>query len=327
MSGSPAPETPSVRWSGRTRGGYFGNWFFMQLIRHCGVRWAYGFLIFVAGYFTVANPGGYRHSQDFLRRVLGPQPFWKWPWLVYRHFFSFGVTLLDRVAVITSRTQITCTHEGEFLFKDYLDRGRGVILLGAHVGSWEIGGHLLGRLGKPVNVVVLEKDEVRLRRLFAQALAAKMFQIIATDGHPLRSIPIAAALRRGEIVALLGDRSFGGTDVSTPFLGGNARFPAGPWLLAAVSGAPIFQTFVVRERLGHYRFFSHPAKFIPREVLRGGPAALQPPVAEYADRLAAVARQYPFQWFNIYSFWEETPVGNQPDAHANVAPDPVRNVP
>jgi len=54
---------------------------------------------------------------------------------------------------------------------------------------------------------------------------------------------------------------------------------------------------------------------------------LQQPVAEYADRLAAVARQYPFQWFNIYSFWEETPAGNQPDAHANVAPDPVRNVP
>ena len=91
-----------------------------------------------------------------------------------------------------------------------------------------------------------------------------------------------------------------------PFLGSPARFPVGPYLLAAVSGAPIFQTFVVRERLGHYRFFSFPANFIPREMLRAGNEALQPHVAEYAGRLADVAKQYPFQWFNIFPFWDET---------------------
>jgi predicted LPLAT superfamily acyltransferase len=301
-----APEKNPVRWSGRTRGGYFGNWFFVQLIRRLGVRWAYALLIFVAAYFTLANREGYRSSKDFLHRVLGPQPLWKWPWLVYRHFFSFGVTLLDRLAVIMGRTKISCTHEGEFLFKDFLDRGQGVILLGAHVGSWEIGGHLLGRLGKPVNVVVLERDEARLRQLFDAALAAKQFNLIATDGHPLRSIPIAAALRRGEIVCLLGDRSFGGADVRADFLGDAARFPIGPYLLAAVSGAPIFQTFVVRERLGHYRFFSFPAKFIPREILRANHAALQPHVAEFATQLADVAKKYPFQWFNFFPFWDKT---------------------
>jgi len=259
MSSGNPPEKHPVRWTGRTRGGYLGNWCFVQIIRRLGVRWAYGLLVFVAAYFTLCNPSGYRCSRDFLRRVLGPQPFWKWPLLVYRHFFSFGVTLLDRLAVIMNRTKIKCTHEGEFLFKTHLDRGQGVILLGAHVGSWEIGGHLLGRLGKPVNVVVLETDEARLRQLFDQALAAKQFNLIATAGHPLRSIPIAAALRRGEIVCLLGDRSFGGADVRVPFLGSPARFPVGPYLLAAVSGAAIFQTFVVREKLGHYRFFSSPA--------------------------------------------------------------------
>ena len=46
-------------------------------------------------------------SKDYLRRVFGPQPFWKWPLLVYRHFFSFGVTLLDRVAVIMGRAKMT----------------------------------------------------------------------------------------------------------------------------------------------------------------------------------------------------------------------------
>jgi len=327
MSGGPSAENSSPRWSGRTRGGYFGNWFFVQLVRRLGVRWAYGLLVFVAAYFTVCNPSGYHCSRDFLRRVLGSQPFWKWPLLVYRHFFSFGVTLLDRLAVIMGRAKIECTHEGEFRFKDYLDRGRGVILLGAHVGSWEIGGHLLSRLGKPVNVVVLEKDEARLRRLFDRALASKKFKLIATDDHPLRAIPIAAALRRGEIVCLLGDRSFGGADVRVPFLGGFARFPAGPHLLAAVSGAPIFQTFVVRERPGHYRFFSSPARFIPREILRAGTEALQPYVAEYAARLAEVAGQYPFQWFNIYPFWDETPAPEKTGNPSSATTAPAASTP
>jgi predicted LPLAT superfamily acyltransferase len=320
MSAGDATEKGAVRWSGRSRGGVFGNWWFIQLIRFLGLRWAYAFLVPVAGYFTLASPAGYRSSRDFLRRVLTPQPFWKWPALVYRHFFSFGITLLDRLAVIMGRARIECTHEGEFLFKDCLDRGQGVILLSAHLGSWEIGGHLLGRLGKPVNVVVLEKDEARLRQLFAHALAARQFTLIATDGHPLRSIPIAAALRRGEIVCLLGDRAFGGPTVRVPFLGGPAPFPVGPYLLAAATGAPIFQTYVVRERLGRYRFCSFPASLVPRAILRAGTEAVAPYVTLYAERLAGVARQYPFQWYNLYSFWDDPPAPAAGNAAAPAVP-------
>jgi len=297
-------DKAAVRWSGRSRGGVFGNWWFIQLIRCFGLRGAYAFLVPVAAYFTLCNPSGYRCSKDYLRRVLGPQPFWKWPLLVYRHFFSFGVTLLDRVAVIMGRAKMDWTFDNTSLLTEYLDRGQGVILLGAHLGSWELGGQLLNRLGKTVNVVILEKDEARMRRLFERALAARTFKLVATDGHPLRSIPIAAALRRGEIVALLGDRTFGGTDVRVPFLGGSARFPAGPYLLAAMTGAPVFQTFAVRERLGHYRFFAHPAKHIPRATVRAGTEVLVPYATEYAQRLAHAARQYPFQWFNIFPFWD-----------------------
>jgi predicted LPLAT superfamily acyltransferase len=284
MSADPAAEKPPVRWSGRSRGGVFGNWWFIQLIRCFGLRPAYAFLVLVAGYFTVFNPSGYRCSKDYLRRVLGPQPFWRWPLLVYRHFYSFGITLLDRVAVIMGRAKMEWTFENTALFMEQVERGQGVILLGAHVGSWELGGHLLGRLGKPVNVV----------------------NLLATDGHPLRSIPIAAALRRGEIVALLGDRPFGGADVRVPFLGGHARFPTGPYLLAAFTGAPIFQTFALRERPGHYRFFSYPGIFVPRAITRAAPEALTPYVTAYADRLAEVAKKYPFQWFNIFPFWDES---------------------
>jgi predicted LPLAT superfamily acyltransferase len=303
--------TSAVKWTGRTRGGYFGNWFFVQLIRRLGLRWAYAWLVLVAAWFTVAAASSRRASLAYLERVLGPQPLWKRPLLVFRHFYSFGVALLDRAAVIMGRSNVQCRFEGETLFRAYLDRGQGVLLLGAHLGNWEIGGQFLGRFGIPVNLVVLEKEEARVRKLFAKALEGRRFKLLTTDEHPLRSIPIISALRHGEIVALHGDRSFGGADLETDFLGGKARFPVGPYLLAAASKAPLFQVFVVRERLGAYRFFSFPAQFVPRETLRRQAEGVRSYVAQYAERLEEVARQYPFQWYNIYDFWTETKVRDE----------------
>jgi predicted LPLAT superfamily acyltransferase len=300
---SPGQEK-SRQWSGRTRGGYFGNWFFVQLVRRLGLRPAYAWLVFVAGYFTLVAGKSRRCSVEYLRQVIPGHSRWKRPFLVFRHFYSFGVTLLDRMALIMGTARFGFRFEGELLFRDYLEQGKGVILLGAHVGSWEIGGHLLDHLGKPVNLVVLEKEEQRLRELFDDALADRKFRLIATDGSPLRSVPILAALRRGEIVALLGDRAFGGGECRVPFLGRPARFPTGPYLLAAATGAPLFQVFSVRERLGHYRFFTYPPRLVPRTLLRGPPEELRSYVEEFAERLANTVRQYPFQWYNIYPFWD-----------------------
>ena len=300
----PGAAVPKARWTGRTRGGYFGNWFFVQLIRVLGLRGAYVWLVFVAAYFTFASPRSYGASVNYLRRVLGARTWWRCPLLVYRHFFSFGVTLLDRLAVVMGRHQMSCAFEGEERFREFLDQGKGIILLGAHVGGWEMGGHLLGRFGIPVNLVVLEKEHANIRLLLDRALEGKQFRIVTTDGNPLRSVPIMAALRRGEMVGLHGDRAFGGPDLVVPFLGGQARFPIGAYHLAAVTGAPIFQVFAVRERIGQYRFFTFPPQFVARDAMRRNPVALRECVEHYAARLESVLRQYPYQWYNIYDFWE-----------------------
>jgi predicted LPLAT superfamily acyltransferase len=298
-----------VSWSGRTRGGYLGNWWFVTLIRVAGLRVAYALLVLVAGYFVVASPRSFRVSVDYLQRVLGPRHRWRWPALVYRHYFSYGVTLLDRIAVILGRAQMECSYEGEGLFREYLDRGQGIILLGAHVGNWEMGGHLLGRHGIPVNFVVVEREVENVRRLFDQAGEGRRFRVLTADDDPLRVVPILAALRRGEMVALHGDRSVGGAEVCVRFLGGQARFPVGPYQLAAASGAPIFQVFSMRERLRRYRFFTFPAQFVDRQLLRQETERLKPYVAEYAERLENVLRQYPFQWGNFHAFWETHATG------------------
>jgi predicted LPLAT superfamily acyltransferase len=87
--------------------------------------------------------------------------------------------------------------------------------------------------------------------------------------------------------------------------------------LAAASGAPLFQVFVVREKLGKYRFFAFPPWHVGKEMLRKPPAALDPLVQEYAARLASVAQQCPLQWYNIYDYWE--PPGEPHESSAEAA--------
>jgi predicted LPLAT superfamily acyltransferase len=305
------PDSGRLRWSGRTRGGYWGNWFFVQWIRWFGLRSAYAWLAVITVYFTLFSRGAYRASADYLRRVLGPCPAWRQPLRVYRHLLAFGITLLDRIAVIMGRADVHCDFEGEELLVECLHRGQGIILLGAHLGSWEIGSQLLARLGKPINLVVLEREQAHIRHLFDQALQNRQFRILTADADPLRSVPILAALRRGEIVALHGDRSLGHGDLPVPFLGGTAHLPIGPYHLAAIARSPVFQVFVVRERLGHYRFFTFPAQSVDRNAARQGPEGLRPHAELYAARLETVCRQYPHQWFNLYPFWAPAkPVAN-----------------
>lgn len=306
------PSAPHTRWTGRTRGGYFGNWFFIQLVRWLGVWPAYLWLLFVAAYFTLADRGSYRASAEYLERLFGPLPWWRRPLLVYRHFLAHGITLVDRLAVLMGRSQIECAFDREELFKPYLEQRRGIILIGAHLGCWELGGHFLGRFNIPVNLVVIDREAAGIQSLLDSATDQKRFRILTIDDDPLRSVSIMAALRRGEIVAMLGDRSFGGADVDASFLGGKISLPVGPYRLAAASGAPLFQVFVVREQLGRYRFSTFSPEFISREEVRSNPDAVSAQARRYAERLETFARQYPFQWANFFPFWNPPAAGASP---------------
>ena len=165
-----------------------------------------------------------------------------------------------------NQTQMRFDFEGAPEVERAIGEERGLILLSAHAGSWQMGGHLLATPGRTVNLVVLEREEQRIRQMYDEALREKKFHILTATDDPLRSIAIVAALRRGEIVALHGDRTFGSTAaVRIPFLGLPASFPVGPYLLAAATGAPVVHAFAVREKVGHYRFVCFPARHVARE--------------------------------------------------------------
>jgi predicted LPLAT superfamily acyltransferase len=299
---------PAAAWTGRTRGGTVGNRFFIVVLRALGLRAAYACLAFVAAYFLFAARPAYRSSVDYLRRLRGPVPFFRRVWAVYRHFFSFGVMLLDRVAILGGRGgRFTYVLEGEEHIRSALAQGRGAVLLGAHVGNWEAAGHAVGRYGVPVHLVGVDRETEPIRRLLAGAMADRRVQVIQASGGPAPSVEMLAALRRGEVVAMLGDRAFGSATVRAPFLGATAGFPGGAYILAAVAGAPLIQTFAMRERGFRYRLIAFPPdpmQLPPRDRRR---AFLESCARRYAERLESMLRRYPDQWYNFYPFWDAAP--------------------
>jgi predicted LPLAT superfamily acyltransferase len=280
----------------------------VTVVRRFGIAWAYALLVPVGLYFVLFASAALRASHDYRRRLGcgGASRLAGW-WNGFRHFYSFGQTLLDRVAIIGGETKGFRFHfDGEEHLRSALERGRGLILVSAHCGNWEVAAHVLGRLTVPVSIVAFEHEVAHIRTYFERVFADRRFSVISMDGSPGMVLEILRTLARGEIVAMHADRVLDPTDqnsIIVPFLGAPARFPTGPFQVAAVSGAPLIHTFAMREQTYHYRLHAYPPEFLSfgkRSERRG---QLETWVGRFVAHLEEVLRRHPLQWHNFYPFW------------------------
>jgi len=187
-----------------------------------------------------------------------------------------------------------------------------VLLLTAHIGNWEAAGQLLSRINVPVNVTGFDNEDPGVRSIFNQSAKAN-FRLLPLTGAPTDAIPLVAALRRGEIVAMMGDRAYGSPTTTAPFFGGEASFPVGAHVMAAIAGAPLVTVFSLREPGGHYHFFGFPPQPPPQPPHRPPhhlrDAHLRECVAAFARRLEDVVKRDPLQWYNFFPIWSAKSAG------------------
>jgi lauroyl/myristoyl acyltransferase len=171
----------------------------------------------------------------------------------------------------------------------------GLVSVTAHVGNWELAGRLLATQSTRRTHVVVAPEE-----------APKLERWVRRDGDGLRFVPRAspgvglellAALRRGEAVAVQGDRALGTRgDVSIPFFGQPAPFPLGPFLLARAACVPIVPAFCLLAAGNRYTV--RIAR--PIEVERGEEEGA---ARTWVGLLERVVREHPTQWFNFFDVW------------------------
>lgn len=251
-------------------------------------------------YFVVAVPRARRASLAYLRRALGREPGWA---DAFRHVFSFASTILDRLFLLNGRHELFDTEViGQKEIHAALDLGRGAVVVGAHLGSFEAVRATSRHVGDlKVSMVMYEDNAAKLNQIL-HAINPDLKQNIIPLGQVDSMLRVKHALESGELVGMLCDRSLSdepGRRVS--FLGREANFPVGPFRLAAMLKRPVI--LIVGLYLGGHRYeihFEHLADFS-----QPGAPSMDETIDRYVSRLAHYCRTAPYNWFNFYDFWDE----------------------
>ncbi len=317
-----ASQTKHWSGTGKLRGGTFGVRFFITALRVLGVRLTYILLVPVVLILSFISPD-IAATMAFHRRMFGTAGPIRRRWLVIRHFFSFGRAIIDRTAILAGMTKrFSFTFDGEHHLRDAVAAGKGVFLLTAHVGNWEVAGQLLTRIDVPINVTGFDNEDPAVRELLNKVSKQK-FKLIPLSGAATDVIELVAALRRGEIVCMMGDRAYGGPTARIPFLGDLASFPVGPYVLAAIAGAPLVQVFSLREPGGHYHFFGFPPIAPHHPPRQERDAHLRQCAAQFAANLEGIVKRDPLQWYNFFPYWSEPESKSAPTEPASTAVAPA----
>lgn len=296
----------SAHWSRLAeRGAWWGLLISSTACRMLGRTGSLVVLAPVVAYFVLAGPEQRRASRTFLCHATGKPPTL---WDTYRHFMSFAARAVDSFRAWTGTVppDQVVTDTPDALARLIADR-RGALLVVAHLGNTDLARALLDEATRARLTILVHTRHAenynRLLRRFRPAAALNLIQV--TEIGPETAIDLRQRIERGEWVVIAGDRTpvSGHTHVSVvPFLGEDAPFANGPWILAAVLGCPVHLLFCVRNG-NAWRLTLEPFAdriVLPRAERRN---ALRLHVAAYAARLETYARAFPMQWYNFFDVW------------------------
>ncbi len=252
-------------------------------------------------YFLVFSQQARTASREYLGKVLGRKPRLADR---FRHYHSFAAVLLDRVFLLNNQmSRFDVRVSGAGIVEDLVAQGEGCILLGAHLGSFEILRSAGRTRGTRVSMLMYE-DNARKTGAVLRAINPALDMEIIALGKLDAMLKVEAALARGEAVGMLADRTLNdaGT-VRCPFLGQPARFPSGPFRIAIMLNRPMVLMFGLYR--GGNRYDIHVERFAGPGEVRGREraAAVDLLVRRYAERLEHHCRLAPYNWFNFYDFW------------------------
>ncbi|WPB57076.1 acyltransferase [Xylophilus sp. GOD-11R] len=283
----------------------------------------------VVFWYWATRPVARRASLQYLRRlhaahgVPARPPGWH---ASLRHFLSFADTIADKLLALSGRYRFENVHfRGREIVDDLLARGQGGLLVTGHVGCLElcqaVAGHQSGmRLTILVHTLHAERFNRLLRRLDPHS-RVRLMQVSTVD--PATAVLLGERVGRGEFIAIAGDRVplASGKTVRVPFLGHDAPFPVGAYVLAALLKCPLLMLGCVRQGDGHLVSFDSLATRV--ELPRGDrEAALIAHAAAFAARLEDLLVHAPYDWFNFFPFWEQptaAPIASRTPAHHDVS--------
>lgn len=260
----------------------------------------------ICAYYLVRSRRTRRAIRPYLIRALGRPIGWR---DLFGQYHCFASTLLDRVYLLAGQYgRFDIDIRGLDVLKDRLARGRGCLLLGSHLGSFEVVRAIgLARRDVEIKVLMYEQNTPLIRDILRDLNPAVADAVIQA-GSPDTMLRVKECLDRGGVVGILADRLLT-QDQATPctFFGKLARFPAGTMWLASILKAPVILFFGLYR--GENRYEVHFELFADEVTIdrQHRDREIQQWTQRYADRLEHYGRLAADNWFNFYDFWEEQP--------------------
>lgn len=258
----------------------------------------------IAAYYVLFAPTARRASRAYLHRALGRWAQWTDG---YRHVFSFASTIHDRIYLLNDRFDLFDIEViGAEALNEALARQPGALLIGAHLGSFEVLRAVgRGRAGLQVAMLMYEENARKINATL-QAINPRAAEDILPLGRVDSMLAARDRLAQGYLVGMLADRGLGNdATLDCDFLGQPAAFPLGPWRMAAMLQRPVF--FMAGLYLGgnRYRIHFEPLADFSHVTRADREQAIADAVRAYAGRLEAHCRQTPYNWFNFFDFWQK----------------------
>ena len=269
------------------------------------------FLYPVVTYYWLINRSARQASRSYLNRLalfdpslqLNGNLYWS-----FRHFISFANAIIDKLAAWSGALS---RDEVEYFRRDliinHLREGRGVLLLGSHLGNLEVC-RIIADFDKTIrtNVLVHTKHAQRFSHLLNRNGGHFHLNLIqVTEITAATAQLLSDKIEAGELIIMAADRTPVGNNrrVSrVSFMGAPAEFPQGPFILAALLKCPVYTLFCLRQNNKHVIYFDHFSEqvTIPRQARE---QALHELIQRYAERLQFYCLKEPLQWFNFFNFW------------------------
>lgn len=225
----------------------------------------------------------------------------EWTQGMFQHLAMSGVEILRLLTLKKEDIDHLVTTTGYDTYLKHRAQGKGLILLTAHLGNWELAQIVEAVRGRPLTVLTRRQKLKRLDDLL-NSFREHYGSVSVGKGTGIRDL--IRVLREGGTVGVLADQSGGDSGVPIRFFGRLTTAPRGPIALALKHDLTVMPVFFVRREGPYHHLFFLP----PLELIKTGDREkdIQTNTETYIRILESTLRKYPSQWLWGHKRWKRS---------------------
>lgn len=293
------------KWTSKSRGSLFFQNLTCFFIKYGG-RFVSYLIVYFAAFFYTVQPQVRKDSSHYLKRRFPEDGSVKRFFSTYKLILNFGKALADRAVLgITGDVKIISSPADQQLCRDLYAKGKGLIIITAHCGSWQAAMSCFDFM-EGEKYVIYHKDKEDVDKHAHELSGEKPpVNFIDPKGFGGGSVEIISALSKKGIVCMMGDRTFGSSDnkIEVDFLGAAAEIPYSIYRIAGAMGTPVAIIFFPRGGAGKVDSVIADTFFV--EDKGQNSQNYLNDAQKFIKSLESFCDKYPYQFFNYFNMWKE----------------------